>query len=298
MKQEDSKKPTFFSRVEDFTKLGLPVLGIIYVLGFIVVALNLSKYGVSPLSLVRVQYILAGIWLLLPFFALAIIIIWFSSTLLDEYEDNSPDAVKTKSTLGKLWFHIKKIGQAFAGLFGILLFAGGSLYWVIMQFPQSFGESMGFLELLKVVGWISGFGIFIAMTGAGALAILIDVKNQNSVADGKINYPDLLKGATLAAFFLFLLLGYIGFYSFVIYERIPSALGGGSPMRVRFMPKQGADNQKIAQLIKTANQDNLSEPYFLLFSTDKTLVVIDPNDNTQAIEISKDLIDAVIFNAK
>jgi len=45
-------------------------VGIIHLLGFLVVTRNLSQYGVSPVSILKLQYLIAGIWLLTP-------LVWF-----------------------------------------------------------------------------------------------------------------------------------------------------------------------------------------------------------------------------
>jgi preprotein translocase subunit Sss1 len=52
---------------EQWTKIAVAVVAIVYVVGFIVHTLYLGAYGVLAVSLLRAQYILAGVWLLAPF---------------------------------------------------------------------------------------------------------------------------------------------------------------------------------------------------------------------------------------
>ncbi len=45
--------------------LGMTIV-LLYLLGFMVVTRHLSRYGVSSFTLLRVQYLVAGFWLLVP----------------------------------------------------------------------------------------------------------------------------------------------------------------------------------------------------------------------------------------
>jgi hypothetical protein len=50
--------------VESLSKVFAVALGVLYLLGFLVVAAYLSQFGVSSFSVLQLQYLLAGIWLL------------------------------------------------------------------------------------------------------------------------------------------------------------------------------------------------------------------------------------------
>ena len=52
----------FASEPERYLKLFPLGLGTIYIVGFLVVALELAGYGTSPLELVKIQYLAAGFW--------------------------------------------------------------------------------------------------------------------------------------------------------------------------------------------------------------------------------------------
>lgn len=54
------------SLIESLSKVFAVALGILYLLGFLVVATYLSQFGVSSFSVLQLQYLLAGIWLLGP----------------------------------------------------------------------------------------------------------------------------------------------------------------------------------------------------------------------------------------
>jgi hypothetical protein len=57
-----SRAEAFASKSEPFLKLIPAGLGAIYLVGFVVVALNLAGYGASPLDLIKIQYLAAGFW--------------------------------------------------------------------------------------------------------------------------------------------------------------------------------------------------------------------------------------------
>ena len=52
--------------VERWTKVGIGIFGFLYVLGFLVHTLYLASYGVAAMNLLRIQYIMAGVWALMP----------------------------------------------------------------------------------------------------------------------------------------------------------------------------------------------------------------------------------------
>src|SRR6266852_1573465 len=58
--------PSEIRLVESLSKVFAVVLGFLYLLGFLVVAAYLSQFGVSSFSVLQLQYLLAGIWLLGP----------------------------------------------------------------------------------------------------------------------------------------------------------------------------------------------------------------------------------------
>src|SRR6266849_4055771 len=62
----DAPLTSEISLIESLSKVFAIALGILYLLGFLVVAAYLSQFGVSSFSVLQLQYLLAGIWLLGP----------------------------------------------------------------------------------------------------------------------------------------------------------------------------------------------------------------------------------------
>jgi hypothetical protein len=297
IKEIDAKKPTVLSRVENVFKLGLPFLGTIYALGFIVVTLYLSRFGVSSQSLIETQYIVAGVLLLLSFIVLTLSIAFFWWLLRSQYEMEPFEDDVSESYWGKIWYRIRKIWYhikqfaiaLLAALFFIFIIVV-LLQWAINPSLQEYLAPLGFFALLKIIGIITLLGFLVTIFGVAAWAQFNHIRDENN----KIDKDGLLAASWFLGLFMVFTLVYISYFSYVIYARIPSAYGGGAPARIKFTLKKDLANKK---LIKIA-EDGFSESYFLLFSTDKTLVIIDPSNTEQAVEIPRDLIEGIVFNVK
>jgi len=74
MNQQHISQQSKHFTLENLPRLALTVAGIMYVFGFLVVMVHLSQYGIAPLALVRVHYIVAGILSVTPVFIAYIII--------------------------------------------------------------------------------------------------------------------------------------------------------------------------------------------------------------------------------
>jgi hypothetical protein len=87
-------------RISDLFDLGAKgisfAIALTYLIGFFVVAWHLSKYGVSSLSLVHLQYLVAGLWVVLPpsFVALVMLTKDLPSIHLDKRVPKLPWLVK------------------------------------------------------------------------------------------------------------------------------------------------------------------------------------------------------------
>ena len=71
-------------------KVAAVIMGILYASGFIVVSLHLSQFNVRPFELIRVQYLISGLWLFLPLIAIAVPLFWLAGFLHDVYRAPVP----------------------------------------------------------------------------------------------------------------------------------------------------------------------------------------------------------------
>src|SRR5262245_26707938 len=188
---------SFAHRVERWTKIGVPLLGALYVIGFAVSAFQLAHYGVSPLGLVRAQYLLAGVWALMPFAFLLTLIALILIAI----------KVETAATKHIQFEHVVQVIIGFAGF--ILLWAL-SWRWVPFEFPP-----------LSRVGPVLGFALIISVALWAACSSPWKSRFWNAVS--------ATAGAALTIIFT---IGYLACFAATIYPLIPSAIGGGRPARV------------------------------------------------------------------
>lgn len=290
--------------VETYTKLGLPLLGFLYVIGFVVNALYLGKYGVSPLGVLRVQYLIAGLWALAPFAVLVgtvAIFTWavyaerqnrkleeLTAAAASRSEDWTPKPEETGSTKPTVFIHLMKLVHRYvtAGvpvlksasqiLWFVLLLGAMvlfSLRWVAEQFPLS-GEPPTMTAL-----WHLSWPIALYAIGIGVMIAALYSSTQQEGIAAKFETVATLGLSTA------LLIGYLGYFSAKVYPLIPSVVGGGQPIRVRLLLKQN-----IPGLVMQAPL--LTKPYDLLVSSERTVVILDGRTST---EYSRDLFQAVIM---
>jgi hypothetical protein len=62
----DSQVTSDISFLESLSKLFAISIGFLYLLGFLIVASHLSRYGVASFDLLQLQYLIAGVWALGP----------------------------------------------------------------------------------------------------------------------------------------------------------------------------------------------------------------------------------------
>ena len=89
---------------------------------------------------------------------------------------------------------------------------------------------------------------------------------------------------------LTIVLGYIAWFSVRLYPLIPFSLGGGRPLSVVFV----ASEKKFPQGILNDGVSERSIPYKLLLETDKSYVVVSPQQNEESIEIARDSVQGIV----
>jgi hypothetical protein len=113
-----SKFKDFF---ETIGKIALGVLGMFYVTGLIVVSTHLNQYGVFSLNLLRVNYIMAGIWALLPIFVSLTILIIGWSLLQRLYASQLFQHFFAKSKNGRDDLNILEVGFSLLSFVGFII---------------------------------------------------------------------------------------------------------------------------------------------------------------------------------
>lgn len=254
--------------VSKFLALGLVVL---YLLGFLVVAYNLSQYGVSSMAVLKLQYLLAGIWLLLPLAVLSLLIAGFLAFSWLPLPKGKP--------------RIRLVGfTSLIASFALVLATLSAFGVNVVAFYDKGSTHANFIDRVSILAGIVAMAAFFWYVGR----ILKDEPNE------KMN-----RNIQKTAVFYFLtasvliLLGYVSFFARNWYPLIPYSLGGGKPASVVFLLKTEMGHGESPVISDSSGMRSI--PYKLLFVTDKTFVVLSPSKEEKAIEFNRDAVIGVVM---
>ncbi len=252
------------SLVESLSKMFAVALGILYLLGFLVVAAYLSQFGVSSFSVLQLQYLLAGIWLLGPPILHATIL-----QTQRRFDEHVVAEVQGKFNWRRFIF-----SMVFSGVPSLL-------------FMVLIGLIPGVIQNMT---WGTGIRYFLFDNAMIQLAGLIWMSWRVR--------PGLEKWWTnrshAAPFYLttlcILLMVFAVWFSVRIYPLIPTSLGGGRPLTVVFFE----GDKKMPDEIQRDGSTKRSIAYKLVLSTDKYYVVLLPDPKERSMEVSRDSVAGMI----
>lgn len=238
------------------------VLGLLYFFGLIVNLIYFAQYGISTISLLKLQYILAGFWALFPILLVLFIFSWFTY-ISRTYNKNT------------IVYFVVLLGPIFLILILIIyLFLIHPPSYTVNSYTKNGIADTIFLGIL-----ISSI-IFIPTEMIKSYEVL---KKYKSI--------EIIAVQSLSIFILFV--GYLGSFSYTLYENIPIGYGGGKPEIIQFIIKDEKDKTSLP--IELASSSNKSIPYKLLLETDKTYVILPNNSQTKSIELNRDLFAGIIY---
>jgi hypothetical protein len=251
-------------RISGLIDLGAKVISfsiaLTYLIGFFVVAWHLSKYGVSSLSLLHLQYLVAGLWVVLPPVFVALL------TLTKDLP-----TIHLERRVPKLpWY----------GRFGVNL---------VTAFPANivFGLFVGFL-IVNLPPKKVFFVVF--LLGAAGLTISLFVSSLR-IPPGTTGR---LMSRNLASFYGGVAVTTVGFYIWLfavnIYPAIPYEWGGGKPLDVIFLE---GDKPLPDGIVKDGNTRH-SIAYKLLVVTEKSYVVLPQPANHKSLQFDRESVQGII----
>jgi hypothetical protein len=268
--------------IELIGKFAIGFVAICYVVGLLVVNLYLSRYGVYSLSLFRLNYIMAGAWLLAPIllgtlFILGLFAIAYSFRLLRPFID-------------------KRLNIPYHGEFHKPIDLGNILFFIFMY---------GVLGLM-IGGNIKHFGIGFSGEWLGlmmwAVFVVIPIlwiRYKKYKADSPsrfITYFAVLLYCSLSWIFCILI------FSRNLYGNIPPYIGGGGTKDVQLLLKLEDKDKQFFQSagLQFEGDSNQTQTLQLLFTNDNEYVFLVNADQSSESKIStlsikKDLIQAVLY---
>lgn len=270
--------------VEVIGKVSLGFLAFSYVVGLIVVNIYLSKFGVYSLSIFRVNYISAGIWLIIPvfltlFYAFSIfsLLLWSSKKWRDRISDNY---------LVPVTFTDNRKGLVFGAL--ILLPTLGIIF--VWQPVYSLSQNIGFLNAFLTLVYV------LIVTFFSILAISYSMERSDFLAR-------LIRCSIIMVVWGCYFALYINLFAHNIYGKIPSYLGGGSPKKAQLILDEEAKIKNQLESLGVVFGDNfITTNVQILSATDSEyILVIESKDvegrvQLKGLTISKDSIEGILFD--
>jgi len=252
-------------------QVSVAFVGAAYVLGVIVVLTHLSNYGVSSLSLFRLQYFIAGFWVAVPLVAVLAV----SKAL--EVKESLIEAAQFRQ--GHYLRRVLLIVISdFPAWVIVGMFALG-LSWLGLR-TKVFGAALTNRRTLAVIAFC--FGIVWSYRFAVTL--------RKGAQEGERSWARSVFAAYSGLLCPVLLVLYVLYFARELYPRIPYALGGGEPIEVCFVVREG--NQDAPLLLDQSGLRSI--PYKLLVASENTYVVLSPNKGELSFEFSKDSVKGMV----
>jgi len=199
-------------------KAAAGVAGLLYVAGYAVVSIHLSRLNIYPIELIRFHYLAAGLWLFLPPVLFALPFVWLGAILHDAYREKRTSTHDRRGAIlrviAAIPVHAYRIFKSLLMAFGALVIAG----WI---FAASNSELLYLLEPLADVGFIGRylgrlalFTFAFIFFGMGSWVFLSDFDPKAAIA----TLNDLLWGLLNASFFAITAFGYLGHFTTNVYR--------------------------------------------------------------------------------
>jgi hypothetical protein len=251
--------------IESLSKFFAVLLGILYLLGFLVVAIHLSRYGVSSFSVLQLQYLVAGIWLIGP------PLIYLSLTFTGRrFEKRAAPEV-----VGQFNWRRFAVSSLLAGI-------PSTLFLLLLALIPHVAEGMT---------WgISGrlFLFYVGMVVSGQMFWMSE-KLEASQETPWLNRSHV--APFYLAWFVIIVTLYAVWFSVRICPLIPFSLGGGKSLTIVFIEGEKKMPDEITRATRLLNR---SIPYKLLVSTDNSYIVVSQSPKEKSLEIRRDAVAGII----
>ena len=261
----DSQPANDLKIIESFSKVFAVTLAFLYLLGFLVVASYLSRFGISSFSVLHLQYLIAGIWVLGP--PVVYSFLTFASRRFDE---RAAPEIEGKFNWRRFLISLLLSGIP-SGLFLALL----------VKLPS----------VVENMTWGMGIRVFLFYIAMLNFAQLFWMSRQADIKQETWWMNRTHAAPFYFAFLFMIVVSYAVWFAARIYPLIPYSFGGGRPLAIVFIEGE----KKMPDEIKRADPSGKrSIPYKLLLSTDKYYVVVSPSPKEKSIELSRDSVAGLI----
>jgi hypothetical protein len=265
------------TRLEATARRILAFLAVAYVVGLAVITLHLARYGVFGLDLVQAEYLLAGVWALVPLVVVGFLGgVVIALVLQERASRGSTGGPRMSGSFGSrrdmvLGVLAVTLGMVIMAIF-LLSFVSGRTDEDMVAFSLSDLFMIG----LATLGFLAA-----AALGSG---IAMFARSTQSV-----DVPYRWLGVMLA---ITASMAYLGYFTDTVFPRIPSAVGGGAPTAVHMVMKTDSAPGMLTSVLRGLANEAACR-HRLLFANGSEYIIVDPRDSTNGIEVSRDLVAAV-----
>jgi hypothetical protein len=238
-------------------------VGVLYLLGFLAVSAHLSTFGVSSFSIIQLQYLIAGGWVVgLPF-----AFIWIVRSAR-AFEVRAVPEASGKFNWRRFLFSM------FLPAIPLTIFVA-----ILVVIPGA----------LQEMTWWAGIRLYLFVVAIMSSAdfLWMSWKIPTEKETWLVNRQSLPFHISLLSM---LVLSYVLWFGVRIYPMIPFAWGGGRPLRIAFI----AGEKRLPDVIKAESILNRSVPYELLATTERSYIVVSPATNEESIEVSRESVVGII----
>jgi hypothetical protein len=273
MSDNNSKQPAL-AAIGDAAKAAGLIVGVLYVIGLLVVNVDLARYGVVKVDLARPEYAMAGaLWVVLSACALG-------ALYLVRQAWRSFRSEPSARSLGIL---AAEIAPIFGGLSYIL--------WVLSNNRVSIYTARGRFVL----------GFLIAQSLLVSLAAL----SGRRFVGGLDAFAKLFSGGSAGLLFHLIwdavsIIAALGLYATQVFPEFPREFGGGQKPLVRLvLPNAAQVPWSAAGISLSANGKEVGPVRLLMETSDSVVVCRDEAHNSSgqasAVVVSRSLVSAILF---
>jgi hypothetical protein len=262
--------------LELVSKTVVGLVGLSYALGMLVTNLHLYQYGVYSLNLLRLNYVIAGFWALVPViicsfisFKAAWLLLYYSNRFCAFYMFPPPGPL---TSLDKKFISLQ-LGYIFGAILVpvviLVLAAGFHLSWLLT------------LAMAGVLGW--------SLVNFSLLSITVH----------RAIFPRLFVRVSGLSFLLFATVAYVFSFTLTIYRNINSSFGGGAPKEVIIVLAEDDETKKLLDIAGFSffAGSNRTAAGRILFATEDEYILLPP-DRDISLSVPRSGVKAVFYSVK
>jgi MFS family permease len=263
-------------------KIVIRGIGVLYVIGFLVVTFHLAQFGFVSVNWLRPQYLLAGIWCLLP------VLVFIGCLALAGLHIVRP-WMKYSNVVPKRTRRNRYVKSVIQGVIGII----GATVFVSSLISLATGQPIDARWIPSIAITLRLAGLSLAAFVLGTLGIAGFGYHRREEETRSDRYVARISGDTVILLMALVVgMGYIRYFSIKVYSTIPLTFGGGRPQTVVFLfDKSHSDPAPVA----ADGSGSRSVPYHLLLKTENTYVVQSQANGEEAIEFRQDSVRGMIM---